>query len=705
MSLRIRRGTNAQRAGVTFFEGELVYTTDTKKLFVGDGTTVGGVAVDSTAGSINNLTDVDTTGVQIGQILQWNGTNFIPGDDQGDKESVTGADSTILVDATNSSINLDGTVKGHIIPDQNEVYNLGSSTKRFNDLFLSGTTIDLGGTTMTSSGGKLSFSQPIVASMETSGDIDTKDNNIINTAAGGDVSIRPSNTGEFNVANSAGARLFEVDLTNNSFGAVGSTVLQLPVYFSADYTAHSSKVETGQLVFDNTTKALKLYNGNAWVSVEGGSGSGGGIVEGSTYDISISGNVIATDSSVLINTALASVNAKLVADNGDVIIDPAATPAATNIIAGNVFATTNGTHIGNVTGDVAGELTGNSAGVHTGNVFGDTAGTHTGNVVGNVTGNTVGTHTGDSNGLLTGAVVGSLTGDVFADDSTRILNSGTDGTDASFTGSVTGALIGNVTGNSNGIHTGPVLGDVVGSVFNDDSTTIIDGLTGAMNAPGGLTATTITASGAITASLITPPGDTLKVQRVTSGPSIQLQATGTNDMSAQTSDRGKIVFQRNDTNGEVTEAIIAGGRSSVNMVINDGSNNFPETHTFIFNNSANFGLGKYVPASKLHVAGSITADGGYIGGVQAISGPGAINVTTLHTEITTTGADAYTLANGVAGQLKIISMKVDGGNATLTPTTLANGTTITFDDVNDSVTMIYSGLGWLPIAVQGATVA
>ena len=122
MSLRIRRGTDAQRTGVTFLEGELIYTTDTKKLYVGDGTTAGGVAIDSTTGSINQLADVNIAGIQVGQILEWNGTQFVPGEDQGDKESITGADSTILVDATNSSINLDGTVKGHIIPDQNEVY-------------------------------------------------------------------------------------------------------------------------------------------------------------------------------------------------------------------------------------------------------------------------------------------------------------------------------------------------------------------------------------------------------------------------------------------------------------------------------------------------------------------------------------------------------------------------------------------------------
>ena len=45
MSLRIRRGTDAQRQTVTFDQGELIYTTDTLKLFVGDGVTLGGNSV------------------------------------------------------------------------------------------------------------------------------------------------------------------------------------------------------------------------------------------------------------------------------------------------------------------------------------------------------------------------------------------------------------------------------------------------------------------------------------------------------------------------------------------------------------------------------------------------------------------------------------------------------------------------------------
>ena len=52
MTLRIRRGTEADRTTVTPAEGELVYTTDKKRLFVGDGVTAGGVAVLSPTSTI-----------------------------------------------------------------------------------------------------------------------------------------------------------------------------------------------------------------------------------------------------------------------------------------------------------------------------------------------------------------------------------------------------------------------------------------------------------------------------------------------------------------------------------------------------------------------------------------------------------------------------------------------------------------------------
>lgn len=91
---------------------------------------------------------------------------------------------------------------------------------------------------------------------------------------------------------------------------------------------------------------------------------------------------------------------------------------------------------------------------------------------------------------------------------------------------------------------------------------------------------------------------------------------------------------------------------------------------------------------------------------QSLSGAGAINITSYHTTWTTTAADAATLANGVVkGQLKKITMIVDGGDGTLTPTSLSGGTTITFDAVNDTVTLIWNGTSWVVIENLGATIA
>ena len=94
------------------------------------------------------------------------------------------------------------------------------------------------------------------------------------------------------------------------------------------------------------------------------------------------------------------------------------------------------------------------------------------------------------------------------------------------------------------------------------------------------------------------------------------------------------------------------------------------------------------------------------GTVQALSGAGAVDVTSLITQVTTTGADALTLANGANGQMKIITMVADGGDGTLTPNTFANGTTITFNDVGDSVLLVYNTTGgWAAVSNVGCTIA
>lgn len=93
---------------------------------------------------------------------------------------------------------------------------------------------------------------------------------------------------------------------------------------------------------------------------------------------------------------------------------------------------------------------------------------------------------------------------------------------------------------------------------------------------------------------------------------------------------------------------------------------------------------------------------------QALSGAGACNVTTYCTKWTTTGAEAGTLPNGTfRGQLKKIQMIVDGGDGTLTPTSLAGGTTITFADAGDFALLQWNGAAWVAIELgndaDGAT--
>jgi len=71
MSLRIRRGTDAQRQTTLLDQGELAYTTDTQKLFIGDGASSGGVNVLSSAAGTGLIFD------HVTQTLKVSGSNTI----------------------------------------------------------------------------------------------------------------------------------------------------------------------------------------------------------------------------------------------------------------------------------------------------------------------------------------------------------------------------------------------------------------------------------------------------------------------------------------------------------------------------------------------------------------------------------------------------------------------------------------------------
>jgi len=90
---------------------------------------------------------------------------------------------------------------------------------------------------------------------------------------------------------------------------------------------------------------------------------------------------------------------------------------------------------------------------------------------------------------------------------------------------------------------------------------------------------------------------------------------------------------------------------------------------------------------------------------ETITAAGAISISTPVSYLVTGGAIAITLANGYEGQTKTIIMVTDGGTATLTPTSFANGTTITFDDALDNWDGIFHAGSWYSRGTPTATVA
>lgn len=131
MPLRLRRGTDTERQLITPQEGELIYVTDTKALWAGDGFTQGGIKVTGDIPeNLDDLTDIDLTiAPQIGQVLKWNGVAFVASNDidtdtfnagivEGSnyRINIASDDSTIMVDTLTREFfgNLFGTVVGDV---------------------------------------------------------------------------------------------------------------------------------------------------------------------------------------------------------------------------------------------------------------------------------------------------------------------------------------------------------------------------------------------------------------------------------------------------------------------------------------------------------------------------------------------------------------------------------------------------------------
>lgn len=139
MALQVRRGTNAERLGITPAEGELIFTTDTKQLYVGDGTTAGGIT--SIAGTIDSLLADSTP--QLGGTLDLNNHDITGTGNINIIGTIQASGNINLGDGVGSDvINIGGVMSGDLVPNADATHDLGSTTAYWKEAFISQLTVD-----------------------------------------------------------------------------------------------------------------------------------------------------------------------------------------------------------------------------------------------------------------------------------------------------------------------------------------------------------------------------------------------------------------------------------------------------------------------------------------------------------------------------------------------------------------------------------
>jgi hypothetical protein len=376
MALRLRRGTDSERQLITPAEGELIYTTDTKKLWSGDGTTQGGVLVSAggSSTSLDALTDTNLVGVSNSDVLSFNASS-----NKWESTAVPGVGTISLNNLTDVYI--------QEAPSNMEalVFDGANWTGRpISDFFTEQQNykINIVGDDST-----------IMVDTDTGNLTGNLTGNVIGNVTG---NLTGNVTGEQNI-NAVGAHTGTLD------GDV-----------------------TGSVFADDSTLLVDGVNGNIPANVLTGAatiniiGNADGAHTGS-FRGEVSGSVFGDDSSLIIDgvnntlngSLLGNVTGSIKSQGGQVIIangTDGTDAAFTGTLNGSIKSQGGQVIIANGTDGTDAVFTGTLNGTFNG----PSAGTHTGAVIGDVTGNASGSHIGSLDGHITGSV--------FGDDSTLIID-------------------------------------------------------------------------------------------------------------------------------------------------------------------------------------------------------------------------------------------------------------------------------------------
>ena len=384
MALLIRRGTDAERTGKVFQEGELIYTTDTKEVYIGDGVTPGGKSVST----YSNAQAIQAIGAAL-QAGQHQNISF-----------------TFDADQINATVTLDGGLLNVVEDGDPELG--GDLNLNGYGVFLSDSTKVIDGVT-----GNLYGNLTGDVTGNVTGDV-------TGNVSGNAVTVTNGvyTTGSY--SNPSWIASLEGSKISGSVNSVTNGV-----YTNTQQSITGEKTFTQTIIGDIKGSVISTDGITTLVNAQTNTISATTI--GAT-DLTVSGTLTVNGTTTSINTTTLEV-----ADKNITIAKGALTPAA----AAGAGITIEGANATITYDNVTDRLVINKT-VQASALIGNVTGNVTGNVLGNVTGN------------LTGNVVGDVVGSVFADDSTKIVDGITGNLFGNLTGNVTGNVLGNVTGNLTG---------------------------------------------------------------------------------------------------------------------------------------------------------------------------------------------------------------------------------------------------------------
>ena len=171
---------------------------------------------------------------------------------------------------------------GHMLPETDVTYDLGSSSLKWRDLYLSGSTIRLGNATISDSGGAISSSGGFSGNASTASAWQTARTLSLTGAVTGSASIDGSGNVSLATTNTADPTLTLAGDASGSatFTNLGNATLTVTVandsHSHSNYiTSNANDEATGIYTFSNTTAATSATTGA--VKITGGLGVGGAI--------------------------------------------------------------------------------------------------------------------------------------------------------------------------------------------------------------------------------------------------------------------------------------------------------------------------------------------------------------------------------------------------------------------------------------------